>query len=743
MLKRVLLIALVVVLFLLPIVARRFTYFEGTYEPDTVERPNLESVSVPTPEVPAFADRTMEFEPGTVLVDVAHANRFEERELNVLQSRLAARGQRIELLQDAEELAGHLRSARALIVISPGNDWTPDEIKLVRRFVDKGGRLLLITDPTRYELDWDLFILDYDSTHINDLAAEFGMVFRSGYLYNTAENVGNFRNIALSTFASHDLTAGLERVVFYSAGSIDSEEVVLIAAAGQTRSSNSQGAEELPVAVLAESGAVLGLSDFSFMIEGNSGTYDNASLVANIADFVSGAERQYALADFPLFFGDRTTLVFAGSPLLNGALLQGGGDLQALFEDVGRQLTISEVEDKAQDALFLGLYEEAEAVEPYLAQAGVTLVLSPTDAITATDWLTVTPGFNAGQEITSTAGISPGLESRVRIESWGEMMLTGTSLLLLQTDGERQVLVALANTGAGVESAVERLSSGELSSCLMRETEEPVPTTLALCATDEEAADAGGGWPDGEQEAGETEETEPGEPEPEPEIEDSDTVTDTIEPPEEPAGSILVVALDLGQGRYDSMTSAEEYAEILRDRYLVTVWYASEEGELDVDQVLEYDLTIWTFGDFEFDEAFGDDEADGLLTVMYSDNPFIMSGAYIGGAGVDAVQRDIQIEDATHPVVEGFDDGEVIALVPAPSGQEYETSVIDEVEAEAGTVLFVRGPESDEAGAPSIVIEEDSFTGQRIGLIGLPLYLLPEDVRSDLVLNMANWMVGP
>ncbi|MGD2039569.1 MAG: hypothetical protein PVH11_02005, partial [Anaerolineae bacterium] len=97
MLKRVLLVALVVVLFFLPIVARRLYYFEGRYEPDAVARPDLSGVMVSSPEMPAFSDRAMDVEPGTVLVDVAHANRFEDRELNLLQSRLAARGQRLEL----------------------------------------------------------------------------------------------------------------------------------------------------------------------------------------------------------------------------------------------------------------------------------------------------------------------------------------------------------------------------------------------------------------------------------------------------------------------------------------------------------------------------------------------------------------------------------------------------------------------------------------------------------------------
>ena len=60
-------------------------------------------------------------------------------------------------------------------------DWSPAEIDQVQGFVDKGGRLLLVTDPTRYGIEydeWDNPILDTDVPHINDLAARFGLLFQ-------------------------------------------------------------------------------------------------------------------------------------------------------------------------------------------------------------------------------------------------------------------------------------------------------------------------------------------------------------------------------------------------------------------------------------------------------------------------------------------------------------------------------------------------------------------------------------
>nr|NIV30826.1 hypothetical protein [Anaerolineae bacterium] len=172
-------------------------------------------------------------------------------ELNVLQARLAARGQRLQPVYDSEDLERQLQHAQALAIISPSADWTSGEIQSVERFVDKGGRLLLVTDPSRFDViydEWGYYIgLDSDVPHINDLASRFGFVFQDDYLYNTVENEGNFRNIVLTDLADGQITEGLEELVFFAAHSISSEEPALITAGGETRSSTSEREQELTV----------------------------------------------------------------------------------------------------------------------------------------------------------------------------------------------------------------------------------------------------------------------------------------------------------------------------------------------------------------------------------------------------------------------------------------------------------------------------------------------------------------
>jgi len=497
-------------LLLLPTVVRWFYLYDGQYRPGAIARPDLSAIEVATPEVSAFVDRTTASTTGIILVDRAHENRFEMTELNVLQSRLAARGRHLEPVIATENLSRQLRPAQALVVISPGKSWTAGEIRQVKEFVANGGRLLLVTDATRFVvLTDDLGTplgYDNDVSHIGDLASQFGLIFQADYLYNTTDNENNFRNIRLTDFSSNDLTRGLKEVVFYAAHSIVSEQPGLIKASGETRSSNSDRTQDLAAAALAADGAVLALGDVTFLSEPYNAVADNDRLVANIADFLSGAQRQYDLGDFPLFFGETVDLVYAGDPSLDGELLPAGSALQAALDDTGRELTVRQDEDKTHDTLFLGLYEKTQEIKPYLAVAQVNVWFTPTEESGeeasleggfSSEPLTVSLELTETGEITLTAETATTATNRIEIESLGTMVLTDTALLVLEADGQRQVLVVLSDTEAGLRSAVQRLTDRDLSDCVLRKTETPARTTLALCPIGQKEPDGGvGGRPE-------------------------------------------------------------------------------------------------------------------------------------------------------------------------------------------------------------------------------------------------------
>jgi hypothetical protein len=495
------LVILLLVLVVAPFAIRWLYFYEGRFPPRTIARPDLTGVGVAAPPRADYADAAEAAPPGTILVDLSHDNDFGSTDLSVLQARLAARGQTVEMVNAAEDLPAQLRYAKGLIIISPLTDWSALEVEAVGALVARGGRLLLIADATHYLAEYDdwgfLISLDHDAPHLNGLAAQFGLQFQPDYLYNTSENANNFRNIKLSDLTANPLTEGVEELVFFATRSIASEAPGLVLAGGETRS-NADDRVEKPVAVaLAADGLVLALGDSTFLSEPYNGIADNDRFTSNIADFLSGAERLYALDDFPYFFRDEADLVYTSDPLLDSDLLSGAGDLQTLFSEAGKMLSVEDAEVEVRDTLFLGLYEEAEEAEDYLADAQVTLILPPEEEL----------NIEAGLDFTTTLEATEEYTSRVEIESVGSMVIDGTALIVLVTQGDRRVLVVLSDTVTGLQATIDRLIDGDLGSCMLHETGDAGTPSLALCSTGElEAGEGTGGWPEPEDEESEEEE---------------------------------------------------------------------------------------------------------------------------------------------------------------------------------------------------------------------------------------------
>ena len=333
--------------------------------------------------------------------------------------------------------------------------------------------------------EWGTFAaLDNDVAHINDLAARFGLVFQSDYLYNTLANEGNYRHIRFTDFAPHPLTAGLEQVVLLGAHSIVSRQEALIWTAGDTRSSSSERAGNLAVAVLAADGQVLGLGDLSFLLEPYNTLYDNDRFIANIADLLSGATRRYDLEDFPFFFEGEVDLVFAGDPLLSQDLLAPVTSLQDLLAEKGLSPALRADEDPDRDTVLLGLFGDAE-VEPYLDDLGVTLTITPS----------ATAGDDSGTRKTgSEAEDALPVVDRIRVGDLGEVTARGSALLAFREEDGRRLLLVLAGDEKSLDQAVEFLTEGDLTGCLLGQRR-----SLALCPVEEKESGGGEKRPEKEQ----------------------------------------------------------------------------------------------------------------------------------------------------------------------------------------------------------------------------------------------------
>jgi hypothetical protein len=275
-----------VVLLLLPSALRYLRYY-GVEGAERQQPPVYEPASVParvpTPAASAYIDDP-EVGQGWVLLDAAHDNRFELNEINYLDSRLAARGYELLPYKEGDlaskgDLASALRPVSAFVVIAPMADFAEDEVLAIGDFVERGGRLLLVGDPTRFELTFDeeddfdpfSYTVSTDEIALNSLANEFDLVFNGDYLYNTVDNEGNFQNIVLNQdgFAEDELTRELEQLAFYGSHSIQVGPGgrPLLSADDNTWSSATDRSGGLALAALGGADRVLALGDIDFLSE--------------------------------------------------------------------------------------------------------------------------------------------------------------------------------------------------------------------------------------------------------------------------------------------------------------------------------------------------------------------------------------------------------------------------------------------------------------------------------------------
>ena len=398
-----------------------FFFYRGGYDPPPSANVTFQQLSPPAvpmgPYVEHPASRTTG---GLFLVDAIHKNAFTEREIAMLRSRVANRGYDVEFVGNFDtvdepdrllQLEVKLRRADSFLVILPRVEYSEAEANLVERFVMKGGKLLLISDPTRPQ-------------EINSLAERFGLNFQPDYLYNQIEYDLNFQHIFVREFQPEELTTGLDAIVLYTAGSILSAGPGLAFADDNTKSSMGETSDGLYPLAWGNSRNVLSVGDLTFMIPPHNSLLDNDRLVSNIADYLTESSREFDLADFPHFFDGGVTNgvdILLGQP----TLLDSGTKLKMGLSDHGISSNIRGIEDLSRDTVFLGLYEDALQVGQYLQATGVRV------------------GDTLGTPF------DPDLDP------------DGTAVTVLEQDQDRHVLIMLADTPEALEAAVDRLLTGE------------------------------------------------------------------------------------------------------------------------------------------------------------------------------------------------------------------------------------------------------------------------------------------
>ncbi|MBI5955659.1 MAG: DUF4350 domain-containing protein, partial [Chloroflexi bacterium] len=416
MIRLILPVALTV--FLLATALSSLFFYKGLYTPPQAQLHPMEKLLVPSPALASYQD-TYSVAPSRILIDKLHSNDFTSSELNVLVQRLSDRGAAIDFLRDSDEkttdaLENKLAQADALVVISPWRAYTKEEARIVRRFVDTGGRLLLVSEPTRKD-------------NINSLAVEFGLTFRNDYLYNLKENEGIYHHVRFRDIERTEVTRGLGEIVLFIVGSIIPVERGIISGDDNTLSSLSEAKGRLAVAALSADSHVLALGDLTFLTEPYNSYRDNNRFVSNIADFLTRGERTYYLRDFPSFLQRQVVIGYGDTTLLDSALT-----LKNLLTSAGHQVAIGQVSGAVVGGINLLLFDQTGSVSAFLSEAGITI----------------------GKE-------------KVSIQNVGDFDREGRSVLYLSRAKKPYTLILLADAQKAMGDMVANLKSGEFRNLMV------------------------------------------------------------------------------------------------------------------------------------------------------------------------------------------------------------------------------------------------------------------------------------
>ncbi len=429
--------------FLLPIAARALWFFPGFPSRPKVATPDYAAMNLPAPPIQsAQAAAEIKQSSGVVVFDTLHTNQFKQAEIESLTEALSARGARIEFDAEAGSLETRLKYASAYVIVAPNMLFTSSETRVIRAFVERGGRLVVFTDATHGLLSYDFItgseFMYADSDSINPLLASFGISVNNDYLYNLVHNEGNFRNVFFDQFGKNELTFGLKQVAFYGTHSVKADSgLVLLSSGDQTLSSQTDAHDpSIGGAALSADGNVLVFGDFTFLNTPYNGVGDNASLIANIADFMLGGTRKQTLSNFPFIFNGQSVQVLPTSEVqITAEMIASLGRMQTSLQMLNMQMKIADKLPIEGDTLILGTFTPTEDLTPLIEPFG--LVLDDT-------------------------------ASYVEVPGFGKVGRTGNGILIFEAGKRGNTIILLADTNDDLPLLLDTLSGSGLTGCLLQ-----------------------------------------------------------------------------------------------------------------------------------------------------------------------------------------------------------------------------------------------------------------------------------
>lgn len=257
------------------------------------------------------------------VVVIERGNTVDRERVRVFVRAVVRAGHRVRM-RDGDPLESALEGADAYVRVDPDNALSEAEIDAVRNFTEQGGRVLILGEPNRKRIVLSLFGASISEirTRTTGLAAEFGIVFESRYLYDTKRNDGNFKNVLARPTSATD-APDLDRVAFDTATAVTVRSGINVsrnatangnATGNATANGNATNASApvpsgrvilrtLPSARLDNGGVqaaypvavrtehVLAVGDTSFMAAGRHNIADNERLLGYMVEFALRGDR--------------------------------------------------------------------------------------------------------------------------------------------------------------------------------------------------------------------------------------------------------------------------------------------------------------------------------------------------------------------------------------------------------------------------------------------------------------------
>lgn len=451
-----------------PTVLRLLWFYPGGYaRSEPVPTPDYAAIPQATPPrgSPEVSSSPSPTAYEVVLIDWAHQNQFKVPELAVLISALEARGARTEVLSLSYDLSylpleERLKYADAYLVPAPGLEFTRGEAIAVARFVQRGGRLIVISDPTRAPAPFDPFGFYLGPTFgdvaaANGLLAPHGLAFSDDYLYNLRRNEGNFRNVFLSQFhfprAGCDPdgpdpcggdqdpgTMSLGDVVLYGSRSVTTTSgTPILVGDNYTFSSATDRGESLAAGALSQDGNVLALGDLTFLMPPYNEVADNGRLIVSLAEFLLDGDRPRDLEDFPFLFTQPITIVTGDAFPVTADHLRSLAAAQVVLGALGQDVSIASGGTAETDSVVFALFDDPVGIHTNLD--GLRVVVPPEPQ----DGKLTFPGF-------------PPFDP------------TGVGVMVLAHYEFHTTLILLAQNSTDLESTFNLVTNRDLSGCFVR-----------------------------------------------------------------------------------------------------------------------------------------------------------------------------------------------------------------------------------------------------------------------------------